>query len=241
MKILQLNAWGGKLGSQIIALLQREQADVVCFQEALRFPGGRSFLFDDIDSIARKAGYAHISFSPHVGYPLMKRTAQMGLAILSKHPLVEVNIIPLRLSYNDDFDLVDSDYNIQSLQHVCVEQGKILFHILNYHGYHIHEHKDGSPETLRQCKLIQDYVRTLSGPVVLCGDFNLAPQSASIALIEEKMVNLVTESHTISTRTELTAKQEVCDYIFTSSDLSVKHFVVLDDVVSDHRALVLEI
>ena len=241
MKILQLNAWGGKLGSQIIALLQREQADVVCFQEALRFPGGRSFLFDDIDSIAKITGYEHINFSPHVGYPLMKRTAQMGLVILSRHQFTGAVITPLRLTYNGDFDLIASDYNIQSLQHVSIKHGMISLHVLNYHGYHIHEHKNGSPETLRQCKLIKDYISTLSGPVVLCGDFNLAPQSASIALIEEKMVNLVTESHTISTRTELTAKQEVCDYIFTSSDLSVKHFVVLDDVVSDHRALVLEI
>ncbi len=241
MKILQLNAWGGKLGSQITALLQREQADVVCLQEAIRFPGGRSFLFDDIDSIVKKAGYEYISFSPHLGYPLMKRKAHMGLAILSKHPFVEINITPLRLSYNNDFDLVDSDYNIQSLQHVSVEQDKRLFHILNYHGYHIHEHKNGSSETLRQCGLIRDHVRTLSGAVVLCGDFNLEPQSTSIALIEDSMTNLVAEANTTSTRTNLTTKQEVCDYIFTSNDLAVKHFVVLDDIVSDHRALVLEI
>ena len=43
MKILQLNIWGGRLGTQIIDLLNREKADIVCFQEAVEIPGGQSF------------------------------------------------------------------------------------------------------------------------------------------------------------------------------------------------------
>lgn len=241
MKILQLNAWGGKLGAQIISVLKREQADVVCLQEATRFPGGRSFLFEDIDSIARDSGYDYIYFTEHIGYNFMRRTAQMGLAILSKHPFISVDTLPLRLQYTKDFDLLDSDYNVQTLQHVNVKINEKIYNILNYHGYHIREHKDGSPETIRQCELIASHLSKLQNSIILCGDFNLSPESTSIAIIEKHLQNHASQTKVSSTRTQLTNKTEVCDFIFSSKSFTPHAFKVLDDVVSDHKALTLEI
>ena len=241
MKILQLNAWGGKLGAQIVSLLQREQADMVCLQEVIRFPGGRSFLFEDIDSIAADTGYKYSYFSEHIGYPLMKRTAQTGLMILSKYPFASTNTIPLRLQYTKDFDLIDSDYNVQTLQHASVVVGEKTYNILNYHGYHIREHKNGSPETLRQCELIASYLSKLPEPVILCGDFNLSPDSESIAIIERLLQNHTAQAKVSSTRTHLTRKTEACDFIFSSKSITHPTFIVLDDVVSDHKVLSLEI
>jgi endonuclease/exonuclease/phosphatase family metal-dependent hydrolase len=241
MKVLQLNVWGGKLGAQITTLLQRENADIVCLQEAIRFEGGRSFLFEDVDSIAVLAGYSYVFFTPHIGYPLMKRTAQMGLAILSKQPFMSTVALPLRLAYSDNFDLLDSDYNVQTLQQVQVEIGGMTYNILNYHGYHIREHKNGSAETLRQCEQIASYISTLHEPTILCGDFNLISNSASISIIEKLLQNHTAQAHAVSTRTHLTDKTEACDYIFSSNNFSSYTFTILDDVVSDHKALTLEI
>jgi len=241
MKILQLNAWGGRLGNQIIELLQREDADIVCLQEAIEVPGGRSFLFSDLEEIKEGSHYPYCFFTPQFGYRLMKRHARSGLAILSKNPFIETDAIFTRLEYLDDFDLVDTDYNIRSLQHVVIEQNGRNMHIVNHHGHHLRAHKNGDDETLRQCQMIVEYIKKLHGEIILCGDFNLTPESESLQLINEILVNHVKEHAVPTTRTVLTHKKESCDYIFTSPSLEVKKFAVFDDIVSDHKALLIEI
>lgn len=156
--------------------------------------------------------------------------------------LVILLVYILNLDKVEDFDFLENtDYNAgRSLQHATVEyQGKSL-HILNHHGHHIGSHKNGDEETMRQCGLIADYTKRLEGPVVLCGDFNLIPDSSSLEQINAVLVNHVKDKGIISTRTPLTHKTEACDYIFTSPDIEVKNFQVLDDIVSDHKALTIE-
>ena len=93
---------------------------------------------------------------------------------------------------------------------------------------------------MRQCGEIADYIKALEGPVVLTGDFNLAPESESLEQINTVLVNHAKERGVLTTRTSLTHKTEVCDYIFTGSDIGVIDFQVLDDIASDHKALVVE-
>lgn len=241
MKILQLNIWGGKLGKQVVDLLNREDADVVCLQEAIEMPGSSSFLIEDLDEIKSKTGYQHCYFSPQFGYKLMKRQAKSGLATLSKVPLLETHTLFTRLEYIDDFDIQDTDYNIRSLQHVVIQHRGENLHILNHHGHHVPNHKNGDEETLRQCKVIVEYMQKLKGQIVLCGDFNLTPESESLEQINKILINHAKERGIITTRTPLTHKTEVCDYIFTSPDIEVTNFQVLDDIASDHKALTIEI
>lgn len=55
------------------------------------------------------------------------------------------------------------------------------------------------------------------------------------------MNNLVKEYKVTSTRTSYYPKQEkFADYIFTSPDVAVKSFAVLQDEVSDHSPLLVE-
>jgi endonuclease/exonuclease/phosphatase family metal-dependent hydrolase len=240
MKIFQLNIWGGKLGKQIVDLINKEDADIVCLQEVIEVPGSESFLVEDLDEIRKKTGYPHYHFNPQFGYKLMNRTAKSGLAILSKIPFMETDAIFTRLKYIDDFDILDTDYNIRSLQRVTVEKDGNRLHVLNHHGHHIPEHKNGDDETVRQCKMIVDYMKKLEGPIVLCGDFNLSPESESLEQINAVLINHAKERRILTTRTPLTHKTEVCDYIFTSPDIEVKDFQVLDDIASDHKALTID-
>ena len=99
----------------------------------------------------------------------------------------------------------------------------------------------GDSETFRQCTMIADYVKTLEGEVVLAGDFNLAPESESLELLNSILINHAKESGVTTTRTPLTHKTEVCDYIFTSKGLTPSNFKVLTDIASDHAALVIEV
>lgn len=242
MKILQLNVWGGRLGRQVIDLLNREAPDVACLQEPIKMVGGSSnkgtsFLFDDIDEIQAKTGFGHCFFTPTFGYKFMKREAQSGLAILSRQPFTHTHAEFVRLQYISDFDILDTEYNVRCLQHAVIANEATQINVLNHHGHHVPDHKNGDEETMRQCKLIADYIEKLDGPAVLCGDFNLSPGSESLQILNRLLINHVKECGVLTTRTPLTHKTEVCDYIFTSPGLVVSDFQVLDDLASDHKAL----
>lgn len=242
MKVLQLNIWNGKLDKQISALLKREDADVLCLQEVVYVAGGRSYFFLDLEEILTATGYEYFYFTPSWVGRYMRREAQWGNCILSKLPLKSMHSFYTFHDLVSDFDfLEDTDYNRgRSLQHVVVETDKGKLNILNHHGHQLPDHKNGNEETLKQCGMIADYIKDLSGSVVLCGDFNLEPNSESIEMINKLLVNHVKEQDITSTRTPLTHKTEACDYIFTSPDIEVKNFQVLDDIVSDHKALTVE-
>lgn len=242
MKILQLNIWGGKLDKQIVSLLEREQADIVCLQEVVSVPGGSTFFFEDLEELQKDAGYNYAYHTASHNFKLMNRTAGWGNAIVSRFPFVETNDLYTYKEATVDFDyLEETDYNTgRALQHAVVDTESGPLNILNHHGYHLPSHKNGDDETLRQCGMIADYVKKLEGSVVLCGDFNLVPDSPSIGLINEVLVNHVKERGVLTTRTPLTHKTEACDYIFTSPDIEVKNFQVLDDIASDHKALTIE-
>lgn len=242
MKILQLNIWSGKLEKQIEALLKKEDADVVCLQEVVQVEGGSSYFFLDLHEIMAATGYEYFYYTPSWSGKYMRREASWGNCILSKTPLKSTHSLYTYKEEVKDFDfLEDTDYNAgRALQHVTVETDKGVLNVLNHHGHHSREHKNGDEETLRQCGMIADYVRALEGPTVLCGDFNLIPTSDSLELINKVLVNHVKEEGITTTRTPLTHKTEACDYIFTSPDIEVKTFQVLDDVASDHKALTIE-
>ena len=88
---------------------------------------------------------------------------------------------------------------------------------------------------------MKDFLNTLDAPVILCGDFNLRPDTESIKILEENMHNLVKDYNIQSTRTSLYPKAErFADYILTSNEIIVQDFKVLPDEVSDHSPLWVE-
>lgn len=240
MKLMQLNVWGGRLGKQIQNLIDQEKPDVICLQEAVSIKGGSNGgWFLTVDEIKRLYKMS-LAYSPVISFSFMRRNAEFGNAILTKAKLVNQNTVFTRLEYKKDFDFENDDYNIRNLLHVVVDnKGKDL-HILTHHGHHVPNHKKGNEETLRQCNQIAEYIKGLRGEIILTGDFNLEPNSESMEKINKILRNLAIETQLTTTRTPLTHKTEVCDYIFVNEEVRVKSFNALDDVVSDHKALILE-
>jgi endonuclease/exonuclease/phosphatase (EEP) superfamily protein YafD len=54
------------------------------------------------------------------------------------------------------------------------------------------------------------------------------------------LTNLPAQFGLQTTRTELTTKTEVCDYIFVNDSVTVNSFGAIDKLASDHKALILE-
>ena len=102
--------------------------------------------------------------------------------------------------------------------------------------------KTDAPERILQSQRIRDFMDTLKTPIVLCGDFNLRPDTESLRLIENGMDNLIHRYAVKSTRTSLYTKEEpFADYVLTSPSLRVNAFRVLPHVVSDHAPLFVDV
>ncbi len=82
---------------------------------------------------------------------------------------------------------------------------------------------------------------TINTPKILCGDFNLKPDTESMKILEKDMDNLIKIYKITSTRTSLYPKEEkFADYILTSKEIVLNKFEVLPDEVSDHAPLLLD-
>jgi endonuclease/exonuclease/phosphatase family metal-dependent hydrolase len=113
--------------------------------------------------------------------------------------------------------------------------------IANLHGFWIPESKEDTPERLEQSDKIIKFLDSYKHGKILCGDFNLNPNTKSMFKLEEEMVNLVKKHNVKSTRSGLhTRKDKFADYILVSKDIKVLDFKVLQDQVSDHLPLFLE-
>lgn len=115
--------------------------------------------------------------------------------------------------------------------------------IANFHGlWKKGRGKEDTHERLEQSMLLMNSLPG-NAPTVLVGDFNLLPDTESVAMIERSgFRNLIREYGITSTRTELFPKEysPFADYAFVKG-IEVEGFRVLPDVVSDHAPLVLEI
>ena len=227
----------------LIELLEEEQADFLCLQEVVSFDGEIYSLLGTVEEMQSELTnpYPELYYSPGIRFDFMHKQAEWGNAILSRFPMQKKKTEFTHLSFIDNFNFDDYDYNARNFQHCVIktDTGKTL-NLLNHHGYHIPDHKNGNDETLRQMKQLGEYIDRLEGPVILAGDFNLSPSSKSLQEINSRLDNLPVKHRLKSTRTSLTRKTEICDYIFVNKQVKAIGFKAPDNVVSDHKALVLE-
>lgn len=241
MKLLQLNVWAGRLESQIASFLQEQQADILCLQEVISRHGKGSGLFISLENIQEQNPELEaLAFGPSFSFPYMRSTARFGNAVLSQFPMIKSEIVFTNMEHKDDFEWGEDSANMRNFVHAVLDVNDTKCHVITHHGFHVPDHKDGNAETLRQMKQLTEYVGELDGPVIVTGDFNLKPESKSIQILNKILRNLTLEAGLKTTRTELTNKTEACDFIFVNDLVKVKKFAALDDIVSDHKALLLE-
>ena len=245
MKIVQLNIWQGKLGQPIMDLLNEEKPDFVCMQEVNDLQGSSGYkFFATLDEIKKEAGFDHAFMSPTYSSRYMERELEYGNVILSRLPFKSTKTLFTHGAYVRNFDVEqdgnDNDNN-RNLQIASVETGGKTLNLLNHHGYWLYGTKAGNDETLRQMKIIADAARDREGPIIMCGDFNLAPDSESLGLVSKELRNLSVEYGLERTVQPLFSPvNEVIDYIFVNDRIRVKSFAKSDKLVSDHNALIME-
>ncbi|HEY1096153.1 MAG TPA: endonuclease/exonuclease/phosphatase family protein [Alphaproteobacteria bacterium] len=238
MKLIQLNLWDGRLIRNIEQFLQDQQPDILCLQELEFYPDHADW---HLAALKKVTGLEHHYFSRALGYKHFGKDCEWGNCIISRYPLLDKHSHFVHGEYDPDW-YIGKDFNKRNVQSARVETPAGTFNIVNHHGLHVPGTKLGNDLITSVMQGIYDHIVTLGGPTILTGDFNLAPESPSLNVLNDNMRNLCVENNIETTR-NFTAKRlvEVCDYIYVSRDIKVKNFYVPDDIMSDHQPLVLEL
>jgi len=130
----------------------------------------------------------------------------------------------------------------RNIQYLQWEHHKKPYTIINFHGlWHPTIKKIDYPDRIEQSNRVRAFMDTLAGEKILCGDFNLNPDTQSIAILEDGMRNLITEYGITSTRSELYKKElRFADYILVTPNITVENFSVPTITLSDHLPMILD-
>lgn len=251
MKLITLNIWGGKLSHPLLTFVsQHTDTDVFCFQEVYS-----SLMKKKIDRDMQANIYEEIAdiLKDHQGYfaPHLKDhaldgnvnfTLYAGLAIFIKKSL-QVKKHGNIFVYRKGTTLLKNDYKTipRNLQYALITNGEKDYFVGHFHGIWYPKTKIDTQSRIRQCNTIKRFLSKQRCSKLLCGDFNLLPDTKSMHILEDGMRNLIKEFNILTTRNSFYERGEkLADYILTTPDVHVKKFEAMKVTVSDHLPLLLE-
>ncbi|MBB4189904.1 endonuclease/exonuclease/phosphatase family metal-dependent hydrolase [Rhizobium aethiopicum] len=266
MRIISLNAWGGRLHEALIAYVKQADPDVLCLQEVLRAPNA-----DSGWSIYRDAGlelpqrvnlFQEISaalpghdafFCPTSRGELFDgdaaTVAEFGLAtfVRKSHSVIAQALDFVHGSFSaDGWGDHPRPRNAHCIRLFNHAHGRTVT-IAHMHGLRDSAGKGDTAQREQQVLALAGLIgRIWPGDegLVVCGDFNVLPGSATFRVLARLgLSDLVTGNGLVDTRTSHYLKQgRFADYMLITPDVEVAKFEVVEEPeVSDHRALLLDI
>lgn len=246
MKLISLNTWGGIVEEALHAFIKGQalSTDIFCLQE----------IFDNADNprvAALGSGKIDVNLyttltallPDHTGFYAPSQDNDEGLALFIKPQikLDETGSIFVH-RYLNALENNDGATLGRNIQYARFKKDGQDYTVINFHGLWNGEGKGDSPDRIEQSRKIQAFIKTeATGKVILVGDFNLDPNTKSMAILEKNMRNLITENGVTSTRSHFYKwPNKFADYAIVSNDLQVDSFEVLQNVVSDHLPLQVE-
>ncbi len=249
MKLISLNTWGCRVTEPIFDFIKKysEDTDIFCFQEVSK--GGK----DKTDKGELKDVYEKISATlpNYTGYfceygeeghyyekSRNEIDFRFGLACFVRKNLNQslaktINLHNPEIKWGD----YSGRFAAGSVLIISVEN----YVITNIHGLWQGSIKTDTEAKLEQSKKIIELTESISGKKIICGDFNLLPDTQSIQMFSNKYRDLIQEYKIDSTRSALYTKSlRYSDYVFTDKDIIVKSFSVPDMEISDHLPLFLD-
>ena len=241
MKILQLNVWTGRIEEALLDFLRSNDFDVICMQEAVWSKAKQKeleTLFATVDQIKEASGLEYESRSSNWGMRIFSEDniMEQGNVILSRSKIVEERNVLVHNEYGIIEDVRDFYEHAYTLQIAKLENG---ITIVNHHGYW-KPTPMGDETTVKVMRKVAEIVKKLDGPVAMCGDFNIIHEAPAMRELDF-LTDLTYKYGIDNTLSGLKFNGKVaCDHILVNDGVIVEGFRVLDDKVSDHKALVVE-
>lgn len=260
MKLLNLNI-GIKLdNAEIVAkFINENNPDVICIQEIVRHlePSVLN-KYKSKYEIERglNTSYKYSFFGPlwitnaYLEHGEIQESfggfIEQGNEVISKYPIITATNEHFYKQYELALDWTNwqNEDCARSLQIVEIQPpiGN-PFQIINIHGIWTKD-KKGDERTIKQCKFVVEAAKRKKIPTIITGDFNLFPDTPSIAILNKEFKHLINEFNIKSTRPDfkdnVDSGTNVVDYIFVSQGIKVNNFEVVNTDISDHLPLILD-
>ncbi|WP_213007192.1 endonuclease/exonuclease/phosphatase family protein [Paractinoplanes toevensis] len=264
MRIASVNAWGGALADDLLEWLPGSGADIVCLQEVTRTPGlagwtrfadgerslpQRADLFDDVRGVLPRHQAIFVTSDSGPVHDDAGRgyRQDFGLATLVGEglPVVGVDSAFVHGEFADhvEWPVTGRPRVALAVRTVDRAAGRSVW-VMQVHGLRDALGKSDTPARRAQAERLAELVCRIRGPrdlVVMCGDFNLLPDSETFGVLAD--VGLTDLVGAADTRTSHYRKPvRHAGYVLVSDVAAVQRFDILaEPEVSDHRALILEI
>ena len=247
-RLVCLNIDGGVHRPALLDFLARHRdADLFCFQEVFSSAGdlvvGEPWGAVTTHEELQRALPGHQGlFFPAVGWAesdWASAPGGHGLALFVRRDLAIVDV-RASLVHGDParFDPRVRGTLLRNLAAVVVAGPGGPLGVATFHGLWTPD-KGDTAERLAQSAAVNRLIRAwLPDRHVLCGDFNLRPDTRSLALLADGRRDLVHELGIPGTRSRLHRSAErYADYVMVGGPIAVDDFAVPDEVCSDHLPL----
>jgi endonuclease/exonuclease/phosphatase family metal-dependent hydrolase len=260
-----LSSWGetnrGKKVNHMydmIDLMKKQDADVLCFQEYLYYKNMR--YRDSIHAVLKEAGYQYAYFA-RTNYTERFYTSSVltAVVIMSKYPIVDTaQFIYNKEDFAEPLIYADIKKNDQRVRVFTSHLQSLRFENNEYDALHIL--KDPGRESINQSrsilwKLKQGYnkrslqaefinkkIKESPYPVILCGDFNDVPNSYAYFTIKGNLQDAFLKKATGFGRTfRFISPTLRIDYILADKKFEVTQFNKIEVNYSDHYPIIADI
>ena len=239
MKLMTLNIWGGHIKKPLLEFIKSHRdVDIFCLQEVYS-DASQKISMEDREVSLNILSELQAILTEHDAFfrPVVDNVFGIGMLVKKEMDVLDEGEIIIHDNPNYTGRGPTHSRNLQWLQY---RSQQAIHSVINVHALWNGRGKTDTPERIAQSNKIKDFLSTINTPKILCGDFNLRPDTESIKLIETGMTNLIEQYAIQSTRSSLYQKAEkFADYIFVSPEIKVNTFDVLKAEVSDHLPLLL--
>lgn len=239
IKVLQLNAWTGRVKGALLEYFKNNDFDIICLQESV-WSKNREMLEHfsvSVDRIKEVSGLEYVSRAANWEINSFNSTIAEGISILSRFPII-----------NETIEIIHNEYKIattsQELRDHCYKAQLIKLenglNIVNYHGYWLPD-PIGDTTTIHAMKKVAEMAKKSTGPLIMCGDLNVEYNSPAMRELDF-LTDLTNTYHIDNTLVGLKFNGKVaCDHILINDQVKIQNFIVEEKIISDHKALIAEI
>lgn len=262
MKLISLNIWGGKIFQPLMEFIANESADtdIFCFQEVWDTSTNETTVDETRVNILRELTIVLPNFSPYFApmqdgftiYGPTNLTVSFGNAIFVRRKYAVTEYGAKFVYKTSNAATPELRTFPRALQHIKLQLKNYPLTIYNFHGLvpkvamnpkgpNNRDPKIDTPERLDQSSRIRHILNEDLKAKILCGDFNLRPDTESMKIVAgNDLKNLITTYDITDTRGPLLQKPvRHADQMLVSPEIQVTDFAVPSVAISDHLPLIL--
>ena len=202
---------------RVIDTIKTQNPDIIALNEVDHIMPRTAFQKQD-EILENAFGYEAV-YGPNINFG-----AKYGNMLISKYPILSWtnHRLPRKGRFAEPRGLIEAKLDVDG------QELKVFVTHLSINR----------KERKKQMDFIEAYIKTVSEPIILMGDFNELPDSSEMKKITNILEDTATQEYGTFPADGATAR---IDYIFVSSNIIVKDNQVIESQASDHLPVIAKI